>query len=207
VVRPTQRDLEVLRWLGEMYGAPLAVVGQLYGTGDRVTRRHAARLEQAGFASRQLAPGGAWLVPTLRGLRYAGLDYAVWPLVGWKAEHLAAVARLRLEVEAAYPDGRWTSERAVRADWHGTGARVRIPDGILDLPGCRVGLEVELHRKGQHRYPGILADVDPSLDRVWWLVRSVADSNWLQHVLEGIPKPERPVHEVMVLARHVGASS
>ncbi|HEY6707644.1 MAG TPA: hypothetical protein VJB61_08620 [Actinomycetota bacterium] len=126
-MRPTERDVAVLRWLGEMYGAPLDVVSQLYGTGDRVTRRHAARLARAGFASRQLAPAGVWLVPTLRGLRYAGLDYDTWALVGWKAEHLAAVCRLRLALEAAYPDGRWTSERAVRAEWHGTGARVPHP--------------------------------------------------------------------------------
>jgi hypothetical protein len=190
-----------------MYGAPLSVFGRLYGTGERVTRRHAARLEQAGFASRLLAPAGQWVVPTRAGLAYCGLEYEPWSLVGWKAEHLAAVCRLRLEIEATYPDGRWTSERAVRAEWHGTGARVRIPDGVLDLPGCRVGLEVELHRKAAHRYPGICADVDPSLDRVWWLVRSTTDCQWLQGVLDGIAKPERPAHEVMVLARHLGATS
>jgi hypothetical protein len=193
------RDVRVLRWLGEMYGAPLSVVGRLYGVGERDTRRHAARLEQAGFASRQLAPAGTWLVPTRAGLRYCGLEYEAWSLVGWKAEHLAAVCRLRLELEAAYPAGRWISERAVRAEWHGTGARVRIPDGILEVDGQRVGLEVELHRKGQHRYPGICADVDPSLDMVVWFVVSVADANWLAHVLDGIPRPARPVHEVLVL--------
>ncbi|HEY6707643.1 MAG TPA: hypothetical protein VJB61_08615 [Actinomycetota bacterium] len=56
-----------------------------------------------------------------------------------------------------------------------------------------------MHRKGAHRYPGICADVDPSLDMVIWLVPSVADSGWLQHTLDGIPRPERPRHEVLVL--------
>jgi hypothetical protein len=122
-VRPTQRDLEVLRWLGEMYGAPLSVVGNLYGTSGRVTRRHAARLEQAGFASRQHAPAGVWLVPTRRGLRYAGLAYESWDLIGWKAAHMAAVCPMRLALERQFPGAGWTSERAIRAEWHGAPGR------------------------------------------------------------------------------------
>jgi hypothetical protein len=196
VVRPTQRDLEVLRWLGEMYGAPLSVVGQLYGTGDRVTRRHAARLEQAGFASRQLAPAGVWLVPTRAGLRYAGLDYERWDLIGWKAAHMAAVCRMRLELERRFPGAGWESERAIRQRWHGTGARVRIPDGILGQPGRRIGVEVELHRKAAHRYEGILADLDLEVPEVWWFVRG-GDVAWLRRVLGDIPcAVTQQVHEL-----------
>jgi hypothetical protein len=120
-VRVTQRDVAVLRWLSEMYGAPLSVVAELYGVGQRDTRRHAARLEQAGFASRQHAPAGVWLVPTRKGLRYAGLEYEMWSLVGWKADHLAAVCRMRLALERQYPGAGWESERAYRERWHGTG--------------------------------------------------------------------------------------
>jgi hypothetical protein len=185
-VRPTERDLRVLRWLGEMYGAPLSVVGELYGVGARDTRRHAARLEQAGYASRQHAPAGVWLVPTRRGLRYAGLEYESWSLVGWKAAHLEAVCRMRLHLERQYPGAGWESERACRERWHGTGARVRIPDGILGQAGRRIGVEVELHRKAAHRYEGILADLDPELAEVWWFVAG-PDVAWLGRVLADIP--------------------
>jgi hypothetical protein len=202
VVRPTQRDVTVLRWLGEMYGAPLSVVGELYGVGPRDTRRHAARLEQAGFAGRQHAPAGVWLVPTRRGLRYAGLNFETWSLVGWKADHLAAVCRLRLHLEREHPGAGWESERACRERWHGTGARVRIPDGILGQPGRRIGIEAELHRKAAHRYEGILADLDPELAEVWWFVGG-SDVAWLGRVLADIPcaVPQRVLELPVGVAR------
>jgi hypothetical protein len=171
-----------------MYAAPLSVVGQLYGVGQRDTRRHAARLEQAGFASRQRSPAEVWLVPTRAGLRYAGLDYERWDLVGWKAAHMAAVCRMRLALEAKFPGASWESERAIRARWHGSGARVRIPDGIIGDHPRRIGIEVELHRKAAHRYEGIIADRDPDLSACWWFVRP-ADVVWLRRVLDEIPCP------------------
>jgi hypothetical protein len=196
IVRPTQRDLDVLRWLGEMYGAPLSVVAQLYGVAARDTRRHAARLERAGFASRQRGPADTWLVPTRRGLRYAGLEYETWELIGWKAAHLAAVCRMRLHLEGRFPGAGWESERACRARWHGTGARVRIPDGILGQPGRRIAIEVELHRKAAHRYEGILADLDLEVPEVWWFVRG-GDVAWLRRVLADIPcAVAQHVHEL-----------
>jgi hypothetical protein len=199
IVRPTERDVRVLRWLGEMYGAPLSIVGELYGVGERDTRRHVCRLVRAGFASRQLAPSRrdptgrgylpeSWLVPTRRGLRYVGLDYEGWSLVGWKAVHVAAVARLRLQLQAEYPGAGWESERACRARWHGTGARVRIPDGVLEVEGQRVGIELELHRKSARRYPEILADLDPTLTSCWWFTRP-ADLAWLRALLAELACP------------------
>jgi hypothetical protein len=187
IVRPTGRDVRVLRWLGEMYGAPLPVVAELYGVGARAARRYAGRLIQAGFASRQLAPAEVWLVPTRAGLHYAGLEqYERWDLVGWKAAHMAAVCRMRLALERQFPGAGWESERAIRQRWHGTGARVRIPDGILGQPGRRIAVEVELHRKAAHRYVGILADLDPDVGEVWWFVGG-GDVAWLRRVLADIP--------------------
>jgi hypothetical protein len=175
----------VLRWLGEMYGAPLGVVAQLYGVAD--AKHHVRRLEHAGFAGRQRSPaGGVWLVPTRRGLRFAGLPYEPWEVVGWKAAHVAAVARMRLELERRFPGAPWESERAIRVRWHGTGARVRIPDGILGQPGRRIAVEVDLHRKAAHRYEGILADLEPDLAEVWWFVGG-GDVAWLGRVLADIP--------------------
>jgi hypothetical protein len=204
-VRVSERDVTVLRWLGEMFGAPLSVVGALYGVGERDVRRHCGRLERAGFASRQAAPSGVWLVPTRRGLRFAGLDYDTWALVAWKSQHVAAAGRLRLALAAAYPEAAWTSERAIRSRWANTGARVRFADGQLDFPGgpC-VGIELELHPKQRHEYDGIVADVDPAFDAVWWLARP-SNVAWLRRVLDAIPKPERPAHEVFALTGDLAA--
>jgi hypothetical protein len=149
----------------------------------------------AGFVERAYGPaGGLWLVPTRKGLHYAGLEFAAWSLAGWKAAHLAAVCRMRLHLERQYPGAGWESERQCRARWHGTGARVRIPDGILGQPGRRIGIEVELHRKAAHRYEAILADLDPELAEVWWFVGG-RDVVWLGRVLADIPcaVPQRVV--------------
>jgi hypothetical protein len=198
VVRVTDRDVRVLRWLGEQFGAPMATVAALYGVGERDARRHAARLEQAGFATRQRAPGTTWLVPTRRGLRFAGLDYGEWALVAWKSDHTAAVGRLRLCLADLYPEATWTSERAIRSRWDDSGARVRFADGQLDFHVTCVGVELELHRKKPHQYKNVAGDIDPDYDEVWWFCPP-GDVTWLRDVLAAVPKPERPKHVVLAL--------
>jgi len=198
-VRLTDRDATVLRWLGEMFGAPLSVVAELYSVGDRATRHNAARLERAGFASRAVVGGQQWLVPTRAGLRLAGLEVEVWAPRAWKLEHVATVGRLRLALQAQYPEAVWTSERATRSRWAGSGARVRYADGQLNFEAVCVGLELELSRKHPADYAGIAADVDPAFDQVWWFCRT-GDQAWLRGVLEGVPKPPRPEHHVIALS-------
>jgi hypothetical protein len=199
-VRLTGRDAAVLQFLGDQFGCPLSVVADLYGVGDRAARRHAARLERAGFAGRLTVAGQQWMVPTRAGLRFAGLDYQPWSPRAWKLEHVEGVARLRLALGRRYPDAVWTSERAIRSRWANSGARVRFADGQLDLPDGRcIGVELETHRKKRHEYEAIVRDVDPDFDEVWWFCPA-ADVTWLADVLEAIPKPERPSHLVLDLA-------
>jgi hypothetical protein len=196
-----------------MYAVDLDVFGELVvrwspgpvaaGSVGVLARRHAARLERAGYASRQTVLARPWLVPSKAGLTFAGLDYAAWQPVGWKLAHLATVARLRLNLEASVPGARWESERAIRARWHGTGARVRIPDGAVTLAdGRRVAVEVELHRKAARRYGPICQDQDPAWDECMWFTRP-GDVDWLEAVLAEVPKPARPVHRVQALPEGV----
>jgi hypothetical protein len=201
VVRPTERDVAVLRFAGEQFGLPLPIVVALYGCSEAVGRRHAGRLVRAGLAQREYGPQGRlWLVPTRRGLRYVGLPYEAWSLSAWKGDHVAAVARLRLALQAQYPEATWTSERAIRSRWAHSGARVRYADGQLDFPGSTcVGIEVELHRKQRHEYDGITSDVDPAFDQCWWFTPT-RDVRWLGEVLDGVPKGPRPEHHVIALA-------
>jgi hypothetical protein len=110
------------------------------------------------------------------------------------------VARLRLSLTGRYPDARWTSERAIRSRWANSGARVRYADGQLELADGRcIGVELETHRKKRHEYEGIVRDIDPAFDEVWWF-SPAPDMTWLADVLEEIPKPARPVHLVLDLA-------
>jgi len=168
--------------------------------GDRVARRHVARLERAGFAGRLTVAGQQWVVPTRAGLRFADLEYDTWQPRAWKLEHVQGVARLRLALAARYPDATWTSERAIRSRWANTGARVRKADGQLELADGRcIGVELELHRKKRWEYAKIGSDIDPAFDEVWWFCPA-ADVTWLADVLEEIPKPERPQHHVLDMA-------
>ena len=199
-VRLTTRDAAVLRFLGEQFGAPLAVVADLYGVGDRAARHNAGRLERAGLVTRRAVAGQQWVVPTRAGLWFADLDHEVWTPRAWKLEHVEGVARLRLALQARYPDAVWTSERAIRSRWAGSGARVRFADGQLNLADGRcIGIELELHRKKRWEYANIGRDIDPAFDEVWWFCPA-ADVDWLADVLEEIPKPERPHHHVLDMA-------
>jgi len=228
-VSVSERDLAVLTWLGEMYGAPLPVVRDLLGrhpaqpvpaaagwrqpgeTPDdlAVARKWAGRMTRAGLVYCQRPLATTWVIPTRAGLQFAGLSYAAWKPSGWKLEHVAAMCRLRVKLEGQYPEATWTSERAIRSRWAGSGARVRFADGQLDFPGTTcVGVELELHRKHPRDYESIAADVDPAFDQVWWFVPtrdggfrgSTVEVAWLRNVLGDIPKPERPEHHVIALS-------
>jgi hypothetical protein len=198
-VEVTSRDAATLRFAGDQYAIPTDVYRVVLGRAraepgtppggptERVARRRADRLAAAGLARRERILGVAWLIPTRRGLEFAGLPYDPWEPVGWKLAHVAAVARLRLALEAAYPGSTWRSERAIRHYWQAPerkGARVRIPDGALALvSGAMIGIELELHPKAAHRYGPIVADVDPGLDEVWWFTTV---PGWLERTLLGV---------------------
>jgi hypothetical protein len=180
-VRTTQRDATVLRWLVEQYCAPHQVVGELLARHSpseaiidtaAAASRWASRMEALDLARRQAHGGRVWLVPTVRGMRTAGCAFERWSLdaSAWSLEHVEAVGRLRLYLEAHRPEGRWESERAIRARWAGTGARVRRADGGLWWPdGTATGVELELHVKRLDRYQAAVADQDPSWsDGCWW---------------------------------------
>lgn len=209
-VRSTPRDLELLRFAGEMYCVPMGVFAELVarfsptGIGPDVrpqlARRHAARLGRLGYADRRPLLGHRWVLPTRAGLRAAGLSYEPYEPPEWKLRHLAAVAWLCLALTDANPGSRWESERSVRQRWREQRIRGRIPDGVLErVDGSRVAVELELHRKARWRYPDVLEDVDPTMDLVWWFTRP-GDVAWvvdrLQEAAQMGRLPARPRHEV-----------
>jgi hypothetical protein len=208
------RDLRVLRFAAEMFGVPMTLAAELVArdpasaalrgqNAATVARRTAARLEAGRLARRLTVNGQAWLVPTGPGLWLAMPEgqeqpYDVWHPVGWKLEHVAATARLRLALTDRYPAARWESERAIRRRWQGTGARVRKCDGGLRWPdGTATGIEVELHIKQPHLYQALVADRDLDWDAgVWWfcpagqvdlLARRLAEAGGYDHKVDPLP--------------------
>ena len=172
----TERELQVLRWVGEMYAVPMTMVADLVdhyagrrsADAPRLARRAAERLAKLGYADRRPLLGQPWLIPTRTGLRAAGLSYPAQVPAEWALKHLATVARLRLHLAAVEPTAAWECERSIREQWGGT--RVRRADGALLWPdGGATGVEVELHVKKLPRYQGIIHDLDPGWDQgVWW---------------------------------------
>jgi hypothetical protein len=196
VVDITERDLGVLTFAVEMFGLPLPLVAELIGraspgplplrSAERIARRTVARLEAGRYARRASIRREVWVVPRAAGLALAqspehDKPYGLWSPQGWKAEHLAGVARLRLWLQDHYPEARWEPERAIRrrcADANranraaGVELRTRYADGGLYLPdGRAVGIELELTRKPSADYAGIVADQDPAWSTVWWYTR------------------------------------
>jgi hypothetical protein len=81
----TERDLAVIRWVGEQYAVPMRVLAGLAirdgrahaaGSADRLAPRAAWRLKRLGYAARRPLLGQTWLVPSRCDLRFAGLDYS-----------------------------------------------------------------------------------------------------------------------------------
>jgi hypothetical protein len=213
-VRSTPRDLELVRFAGEMYGAPMSVVGLLLERfGDRtiaessrpaLARYHAARLERLGYAGRRRLLGRQWVIPTTAGMAAAGLPFEPWTPAPWKLEHVAMVARLRLHLEDHYPGAQWQSERWIRHRWHEDKIRgLRIPDGIVLLPsGAQVAVELELHRKMRDRYARMLRAVSPQVDEVWWFVPP-ADVDWLRGVIDSTHERPPTLHTVVAIPEEV----
>jgi hypothetical protein len=230
-VAVTERDVTALRFIGEQYGvrtdalavllarlspaparlSPGADTGRPARLSDRSVRTWVERMERDGYLMRRRVLGHTWVSPAVAGMALAGLTYERWRFggardgeEGWGLDHVHAITRVRLHLQLDSADGAWISERAIRRKWEGTGARVRRADGALALSDGRVaGVEVELHRKKADRYDGILRDVDPDFDEVWWFCPA-GDVGWLTGVLDQLPTPLRPVHRVRALPEELG---
>jgi hypothetical protein len=209
----TPRDLALLRFVGEQYGVPLSVFGELvarYSPGvvrpesqATLARRHALRLEQLGFAGRRTMLGHRWVFLTREGMREAGLPFQPGEIPLWKLEHTATVARLRLHLEAEHRDWRWESERWIRRRYRQEHLRGRIPDGLLEVtPDHRIAIEVELTRKGVHRYPELFEALE-SWHETWWYVRDEREAAWLEERMREAVRPIKPWHRVFVLPEGV----
>ena len=160
-----RRDLDLLAWLGEQYGARTDQLETLLDCGPRTVQRVIARLRGAGLiTTRRLLVGEpAWAIPTGSGLRAAGHGFAAWqPRIGLLA-HVTAVNDVRLHVQARSPESEWVAERLLARERH---AGEHLPDGVVITEGRRVVIEVELTVKSQRRVTAILDELTGRFDAV-----------------------------------------
>jgi len=160
-----RRDLDVLCWLGEQYGARVDQLEILLECGPRTVQRVTGRLRAAGLVTtrRLLVGDPAWVIPTAAGLRASGQHYCAWqPRIGLLA-HVAAVNDVRLHVQARSPESEWIPERLLARQRR---AGEHLPDGVVITEGRRVAIEVELTVKSQRRVTAILDELTRRFDAV-----------------------------------------
>jgi hypothetical protein len=160
-----RRDLEVLAWLGEQYGARLDQLEVLMGCGARTVQRSVARLRVAGLVrtQRMIVGEAAWVTPTGAGLSACGAGFGVWrPRIGLLS-HVAAVNDVRLHIQGRAPGTEWIPERVLARERR---AGEHLPDGVAITEGRRVAIEVELTVKSRERVTAILDELAGRFDAV-----------------------------------------
>jgi hypothetical protein len=202
-VRVHDRDLRLLRVLGEDGGARLQLVSELLavdggGRSEAAARHWTDRMVRGGYLRRTWVLRAAWFTLTPAGARLVGLvddEGRATPRAIEAAlvvDHTNTVGRLRLHLAREYPDAVWIPERTFwREQRERNTLKFRRPDGALDFPDQRVGVEVELTRKHPDDYRRIVGGTHTSIKVVWWYTPP-ADTSWLRHALAaGVAAYER----------------
>jgi hypothetical protein len=204
-VRPTPRDLEVLRYAVRHGMVTPGQLGACFFDSAAAAHRRLRALEAAGLvvSDRLLTAHPSLVRATPRGARLAGCDLAPASLDLARIRHNLALVDLSEELLAAHPGSSWTTERELRRDRMRT-ARTggawdrqrRVPDGLLRLHGGqRVAIELDLTPKRSARLQ-LLAGayaVDREVDTVWWYLpsevavarmRGLVAQRGLEHLIE-----------------------
>ncbi|MGH8976033.1 MAG: hypothetical protein ACRD0C_22835 [Acidimicrobiia bacterium] len=167
----TERDLSVLRWIGEQFAVRADVIRWLLGgnhpLSDGRTRQVIDRWRRAGLVhQRRFFAGSEPMVwPTREGLRLVLDSYrSRTPALSMLA-HLHAVSLVRFGLERRGSGQGWVPERALyRAR---PSPDVHVADGeYTDRAGRRTAVEVELTVKGSERLRRIIDDLTLEYERV-----------------------------------------
>lgn len=169
LVRVTERDVELLGWVGEQFAVSVPQLARLMGRSEHAARWLRARWQSAGWAA-----GGAvvvgepvfvWL--TGAGARLCGSPFKVWDPNPGMLRHVGAVNEARLYVAERRPEARWVSERELARE-QGPGRPAHRPDAVVVVGERRVAVEVELTQKSVRRLEAIVAGLLGEFDAVWY---------------------------------------
>ena len=161
------RDLRLLGWMCEQYGARRDHIQALTNGVPEVARQVTRRLRLAGLARAERIVVGEppWVIPTAKGMAVCGLPYDVWtPRLG-QLGHVYAMNVVRIHVQTRAPQAEWISERQIMWEYRQEDTRGRtrnrkhIPDGVTVFEGQRVAIEVELSSKDDRTLARILDEL------------------------------------------------
>jgi hypothetical protein len=175
----TERDLAVLRFIGEQYAVRSDQLARLLkrpaegALSDSATRAVVARWEKAGLTgSRKVIadePRFVWL--TRKGLDEVGLAFKPWTPTAASLAHIFWTNQVRIHTEDRHPAAAWCSERELRkgrvmqsistATNHEVDAEIHLPQGV-------VAVEIELTAKSVERRRSIMSEVAVRYTTVWY---------------------------------------
>jgi hypothetical protein len=178
-IKITERDLSVLRFIGEQYAVRADQLARLLkrpvdgALSESGTRAVVTRWEKAGLsASKKVTadePKFIWL--TRKGLDEVGLAFKPWTPTAVSLAHIFWTNQVRMHTEARHPGCGWRPERELRK-----GRKMQSisttenheVDGEVHLPQGTVAIEVELTPKSVERRRTIMAEVASRYATVWY---------------------------------------
>lgn len=187
-ILPTDRDYDILRWIGEQYVVRFDHLQWLLGRerGYSVSVRTAQgiidRWKRLHFVEQQKylfkEPNYIWL--TTPGLRFVELPYSYWEPRITTVAHPHDVNRvlIYLTTNGHYTMLKWRSERAIIWYEH---RRDHYPDAEVDIASTETGqrqvvaIEVERTQKSAVRIDAILRELAHTYTTIWYFV---ADGAW-----------------------------
>jgi hypothetical protein len=187
-IQLTDRDLRIMRWIGEQYAVRLdhlqQLLGQEAGRGakqeghisESATRLVVARWVRADLATWKKfmvdEPSWVWLTP--KALRELGLPYKRYEPSLTRLDHLWVINAVRLLLKEELPDATWRSERTLRVTlpYLKGGFFPHLPDAELIWGEETIAIEVEVTPKKPQELRDILEDLTTRYHQVWCYVTS-----------------------------------
>ena len=188
-MRFMERDLIVLRWIGEQHAVRFDHLQELlsryssngYAKGARLHRsriyQHINRWKSEKLIESKVmrGHGKSWFWLTHKGLTTVELEFKYKELAFSKVNHTHAVNSVRLWLEERLSGGQylpykridWMSEREVNRDRRQRG-RKHIVDGALFYNDTWVGIEVELTPKHSWRLESIIEELQEDYENIWY---------------------------------------
>lgn len=149
---PRPRDMMVLKWAGEQYGARVDHVAALIGRSLEAARLTVIRLRSAGFVDKRRFVVGElpWVLPTSKGLLLAELSGVPWDPSVTRLARAAAINAVRLYVQERRPDAQWVSARRLRSEGEQSRGYTRhLPDGVGTALSHGAAVAAGAQRSGQ----------------------------------------------------------
>jgi hypothetical protein len=195
VIKFTERDRALLRFVGEQYTLRLDQLERLMSRPQTTARQWMTRMRAAGWLKFAPLLAGQttylWLTPA--GMRQVYLAYTGWEPLPGRLEHLYWITHMRLWLQTWHPQYYWTCEREMQYQLRQEGQRsraVHIPDALLtNARGDLIALEVELRPKSLARTVQIMELLLEDYPASWYYVGPAA------HRTVVAAKAEMPAHQ------------